>query len=222
MKHTIQKISKLIHAESFLQINLVKGFKYVDKAGEIVNEFHYDNKEPQFAMNLNELVIRKSGKEEIKISPKVFWSHYTSPDSFNQFLELFIKDAEKFFKILEVDQISRIGWRNHFVYEFSQEDGEKERDLVFSKFLKKGKLNLEVIEFSNKIENVNFYFRISKVSKNDKESTPALLFDVDCFREFKNYLEIEKIQSELKEIEKEIKSEEFLTTINFILQIDAR
>lgn len=217
MKYTIQKISKLIHAESFLQVNLIKGFKYVDKAGEIVNEFHSDNKEPRFAMILRELVINKSNREEIKISPKVFWSRYISPASLNQFSELFIKDAEKIFKILEVSQISRIGWRNHFVYEFTKEDGEKERDLIFSKFLKKEKLNLEIIEFSCRIESVNFYFRISKISKNDKNSTPALLFDVDCFKEFKDCLEIEKMQSELKKIEGEIRSNDFLGVINFIL-----
>lgn len=217
MKHTIQKINKLICAESFLQVNLVKGFKYVDKAGEIVNEFHSGNKEPQFAMILKELVINKSDREEIKISPKVFWSRYISPDSIDQFLELFVKDAEKIFKILEVNQISRIGWRNHFVYEFTQEDGEKERALIFSKFLKKEKLNLEVIELSYKIESVNFYFRISKISKNDKNSTPALLFDVDCFKEFNENLKIEETRSELKKIEKKIRSDDFLGIINFVL-----
>jgi len=33
MSDTIQKLNKLKNPESFIQINTVKGFKYIDKAG---------------------------------------------------------------------------------------------------------------------------------------------------------------------------------------------
>ena len=40
MSKTIQKLNTLKNPESFMQINTIKGFKYVDRAGEIVNAYH--------------------------------------------------------------------------------------------------------------------------------------------------------------------------------------
>ncbi|MDP2933714.1 MAG: hypothetical protein Q8N81_06325, partial [bacterium] len=59
MTKTIAKLNKLNNPESFIQINTIKGFKYVDKAGEIVNAYHKKNAAPQFAMGLNGLVIEQ-------------------------------------------------------------------------------------------------------------------------------------------------------------------
>ena len=57
MVKTITKINNLVNAESFLQVNFVKGYKYVDRAGEIVNYFHTsDKKAPNFVMNLQGLI----------------------------------------------------------------------------------------------------------------------------------------------------------------------
>ena len=43
MSKVIQKLNKLKNPESFFQINTIKGFKYVDRAGEIVNAYHKNN-----------------------------------------------------------------------------------------------------------------------------------------------------------------------------------
>ena len=46
----IKSITDLKLQNSFYQLNLIKGFKYVDKAGEIVNLYHNGNKPPEFNM----------------------------------------------------------------------------------------------------------------------------------------------------------------------------
>ncbi len=41
MSKRIKKLGKLIHDHSFFQINIIKGYKYIDRAGEIVNMYHF-------------------------------------------------------------------------------------------------------------------------------------------------------------------------------------
>ncbi len=40
MSKTIKKLNKLNNLESFIQIDTIKGFKYIDRAGEIVNTYY--------------------------------------------------------------------------------------------------------------------------------------------------------------------------------------
>lgn len=46
MKIKIDKITSLNNIAAFIQINLIKGFKYIDKAREIVSLYHYNNSSP--------------------------------------------------------------------------------------------------------------------------------------------------------------------------------
>ncbi len=79
MSNKIQKISKLKRSESFIQINTVKGFKYIDRAGEIVNLYHKKNVPPPFNMGLNGLVIDqpKDKIAELKVTPQMIWMKFT-------------------------------------------------------------------------------------------------------------------------------------------------
>ena len=83
MSNTIQKLNKLKNHESFMQINTVKGFKYIDKAGEIVNQYHTENIVPNFEMNLNGLIIKepKSKIYELKITSQMIWAKFNEIDS---------------------------------------------------------------------------------------------------------------------------------------------
>ena len=76
MSKAIQKLNKLKNPESFLQINTIKGFKYVDRAGEIVNAYHKNNLPPQFLMGQNGLVIGqpKDKIDELKVTAQIIWA----------------------------------------------------------------------------------------------------------------------------------------------------
>ena len=78
----LNKINKLKSIESFVQVNFVKGYKYVDRAGELVNFFYIDDA-PKFAMNLRGLTIYTPNQkiEEIKVSSESFWVHFIEPES---------------------------------------------------------------------------------------------------------------------------------------------
>lgn len=73
MNKVIQKLNKLKNPESFIQLDTIKGFKYIDKAGEIVNIYHRNNSAPKFQMGLNSLVIEqpKDKIDQLKVTANV-------------------------------------------------------------------------------------------------------------------------------------------------------
>lgn len=218
MAKAISDINKLVNAESFLQINFVKGYKYVDRAGEIVNYFHKENKAPAFTMGLNGLDIFNPDEkiDSIKLSSRSFWAHFVAPDSLDQMDDFFGKKAQDIIKILEVDEISRIGWRSFFVHEFNT---EQKRELVLRKYIPLDSLNFEEVIFTSVCESVNLVIRMRKVTKSDNTELPGLLLDIDFYQDYKdNFLASEEIVSKLTEFKKVMRSESLLKLINDILE----
>lgn len=178
----ITKLNKLNNPESFMQINTIKGFKYIDKAGELVNLYHRNNTAPQFSMGLSGLLINepKDKIDELKITSQVVWAKFTKIDSLDMISGLFSKEAEQILKILEVKKISRIGWRNYFVYEFQD---KAKQDEYLKKFTTIDNTRPSILRFeieTGKAFGANLI--IQPVVKNDTNKTPGVLFDVDVFK----------------------------------------
>lgn len=191
MGKNIQKISNLKNPESFFQINTIKGFKYIDKAGEIVNEYHSDDKAPMFSMGLNGLVIEKP-KEKIdilKITPQDIWAKFTEIDSLDMIARLFNQEANKIISILEIKKINRIGWRSYFIYDFisSKKQSEYFEKLIALENLKLSNASFNII--TDKDFNINLI--IQPVIKDDAQMTAGVLFDVDIYQ-IKN-IDIKKV-----------------------------
>ncbi len=200
-----------------MQIDSVKGYKYVDKAGEVINEFHTDNVAPIFSMDYNGLVIINpaDGIAEIKVSAEMFWSHFIEPNSLDAVADSYINKSETVLKILEVEKIKRLGWRTYFVKEYNSEE---DREKVFNKFILNGNLKLEQALFVLNALDINFNIRIRKITKLLPSKSPGIMIDVDAFRIYKKTLEIEKIKNELFiDIKNGIRSEELLVAINNLL-----
>jgi len=205
MSKTIQKLNKLKNPESFIQINTIKGFKYVDKAGEIVNAYHKNNSVPQFQMGLNGLVIEqpKDKIDELKVTAQVIWAKFSEIDSLDSISTLFTKECESILKILEVEKISRIGWRNYFVHEFLSKEKQDEylKKFTVIENTKPTVMRLEIKTGKDFSANL----MLQPVIKNDENKTSGILFDIDIFqngefepkdiskllREFRQYLAVE-------------------------------
>lgn len=182
MNRTIAKLNKLKNPESFIQVNTIKGFKYVDRAGEIVNAYHRNNSAPQFQMDLGGLIIvRPIDKiEELKITSQVIWAKFSDIDSLDFIATLFSKEAENILNILEVEKISRVGWRNYFVHEFLNKEKQKE---YLEKFAVIENTKPSVIRLEVKTDkDFNANLVIQPVIKNDTEKTHGILFDIDIFQ----------------------------------------
>ncbi len=217
MTKRVNKFNKLNNIESFIQVNLFKGFKYIDKAGELVNNFYKGNNSPQFTMNLEGLVIFKPDDitEEIKITPLGFWAHYLKPASLDQISNSYIKSFDDVVKVLEVNKITRVGWRNYLVYEYSSVE---DRENALKKFNLNTNIKIESLVYQFELDSINSVINIRKASKNDDKKTPALLLDIDSFVNFDNTTTLEKVSNELINIRKMLHSDNFLEEINTILK----
>ena len=213
MSEKKKKISHLFHQDSFLQVNFIKGYKYIDKAGEIVNVFHNDNKVPAFNMDLNGLIIYKPTLdiEAVKVSSNIFWMHLISPGSLDQVENAFIANLKIIIKILEVNKLSRIGWRNYFMYDLND---ESEAEQIMKKLSPTDGLSFQEGIFLQKIKDVNLKIRFKKVYKNNESKTPALLFDVDGYLSNEQGINRDAIKAKLSDIKGALKSSNLLDTLN--------
>ncbi len=211
MSQQVPKLNKLIISESFIQFNTIKGYQYIDKAGMIVNSLHRDSIPPNFRMSIEGLVVETPDNimDELKISSNVLWAKFTKIDSLERIEHVYIKRAKEILKILEVEKLNRVGWRNYFIYEFKN---DKEFKTYFEK------LNPLLIEKSTitiitdfKLNDKNIRLGIQPVMKDDLK-TKGVQFDLDITLD--GEFNIESVENTLKDFLIYMKSEDFLELIN--------
>src|SRR3989338_1569593 len=218
MSKTVKKITDLQNAESFVQANFLQGYKYIDRAGEIVNYFYNNGKPPLFDMNLGRLVIKAPDQAtaEVKVSPSDFWGHYNTPDSLDLIEHSFEKYQKDICAILDVDQITRIGWRNYFLFEFAPSEADK-REKVLNKFVPNDRFKLSETVFIVEQDGITQKVKLVRAERKVKAPPPAILFDVDCYRDFPSPIKPAEIGKYLKQINKQLHSEDFLSVLNTVL-----
>ena len=201
-----------------MQTNFVQGYKYIDKAGEIVNYFHRNGKPPPFDMNLGRLVIKApdNATAEVKVSSSDFWGHYVTPDSLDVIEHSFEKYQKDICTILDVDQISRVGWRNYFLYEFSPSETNK-REKVLSRFLPSDKFKFSETVFIVEQDGITQKVKLVRAERKIKDPAPAILFDVDCYKDFPSPTTTTEVGKYLKQINKQLHSDDFLSVLNTVL-----
>lgn len=209
----INKLTKLKNPESFLQLDTVKGFKYIDKAGELVNLYVTNNKPPKFQMDLSGLIVDNPTKKisQLKVSPDMVWSNFKEISSLDEISLSFLNEVTPILDILEITQLKRIGWRNYFIYEFKNFD---ERDKYFKALNKLNPNKSEVTSLSLRIlssSDLKGNLLIQAVKKNEDFSKVAVLFDVDIFLE--GVFDVSDLKSKLTTIRQYLTSEEGLLAL---------
>lgn len=218
MSNSIKKITDLQNVEGFIQIDLVRGFKYIDRAGEIVNYFHKNGSPPVFHMDINRLIIKNpdTSTADFKVSSKDVWGHYHMPDSLDHIENLYEKYTKDVCEILEVDEIKRVGWRNYFIYEFGTGDQDK-REEVLSKFMPNPNFKLSEVLFSLENQDIVQKIKVVRAEKKIDNPPPAILFDVDSYIESDTSLHPKDAGGQLQKIKNQLRSESFLEAINSVL-----
>jgi hypothetical protein len=213
MSKKIHKLGKLKNPTSFIQINLIKGFKYIDKAGEIVNLYHNKNLAPQFTMGLEGLLIEQPTDQiyQLKVTPKDIWLKFKEMDSLEMIYNHFWVEAKKILDVLEVDKISRVGWRNYYVYEFQQKDDQEK---YLSKIMTIDKTQLVVMSLKIITDrDFDAFLRLQPVLRIDESKLPGILFDIDVFQN--GEFEIKDILKLLREFKLYLSDEnDFLNILN--------
>lgn len=210
MSDKIKKLNKLQHPSSFIQLNTIRGFKYVDKAGEIVNEYHNKNTPPEFVMNLNGLVIKNpsSTLDELRITPNTIWARLESAGSLEQIESAFQKNVETITSILEIEKVKRFGWRNYYIFECQSKE---EMGGYFKKSSSITMGNLTYLEISIKKGDIEANVRIKQMIKVDDSEKYGVLFDIDTF------MNKEVEVSEIKNLSGQFKTflkKDFLSLVN--------
>jgi hypothetical protein len=173
---SINKINKLKIIESFVQVSYLKGFKYIDKAGEIINLYQRDNGEVKYDMTADRIYIPEPNGtiKNIRVSNVDLWAHFVEPENLGKVKQDYIKEFNRISEIVDIGTIVRIGWRNFFVLDLDNDDnlcGILPID------------NAEILEtsFKKKVGDLNLNCRIRPLSK-EKDKKPAILFDLDIFQ----------------------------------------
>jgi hypothetical protein len=117
MGKKVDKINNLIKTESFLQLDFSRGFKYIDKAGEFLNNIYKGDTPPPYVINPDEMLVKISDKIELKVSPNNLWIHFIRPDDFSSQRQMFFEKANLVHNLFEPEQYTRIGWRHYLIYE---------------------------------------------------------------------------------------------------------
>lgn len=217
MSKTINKLNQLKNTESFFQVNTIKGFKYIDKAGEIVNSYHKKNEMPIFNMNLDGLVIEKpvDKVEQLKVTPTSIWMRFVEIDSLDNISRIYSKALQNVCDILSVEKANRIGWRNYFVYEFTEKKHE-EKVIKNIQLFDLGKTEFIRIKIEN-LKSFEAVLMLQLLAKAENPEKKALLFDIDLFQ--RGELEVGNSQSILKNFREYLQDKEgFLGIVNKILE----
>lgn len=211
----LRKINQLNNVESFIQVDFMKGYKYIDKAGELVNRFHTDNLPPKFLMSLDGLVISNPDKKisEIKISSLAFWAHFLKPDSLDQISQLFEKKLVIVDEVLQPEGCSRVGWRNYFIFETNKSD----RDIITKKLVPSASFDFNQLGFSVKLGRFENTFNITTAVKKNDPGVPAFLFDVDTFIRYKTGADISQVKKDLKGIWEMLGGKDFIQAFNLLI-----
>lgn len=214
------QITDFDKAHSYLQINTVKGFKYIDRAGELVNFFHRDNTPPQFNMNMQGLVIRTpfKGVSDFKISSDSVWMKCEPSLSSADTIATFSEKSSSVLEILEVSDLNRIGWRTEFLYIINDEKkyaGFFER-LVQVAGIGEAEINSKITTGSD----LKAYLRFSPALRR-ADNKQILVFDIDVYKE--GTLKNTEIKSTLIQFWDYVKDENgFFKTVNgFVEKLNA-
>lgn len=201
----LRKLNELISTESFIQVDIIKGYKYIDKAGEIVNLYHKDDERPNFTMDLNGLVINTpvENVKQLKVSSNVVWEAFSSETQpLSTIKDTFVSDYMKVVGILTPTKIKRVGWRNYFIiYIDSKEINFLGKKFNVSENLFVNSVSMEV----TKLGDFNAVLNLTIVAKENDPTKKGLLLDLDVFStEIKD---VDTVAETLKNILEVLKNE---------------
>lgn len=213
----IKKLNQLKNTESFLQANTIKGFRYIDKAGELVNSYYKKDVAPLFNMSLDGLVIEKpiDKVEQLKITPISVWMRFIEIDSLDNISRIYSKELQEVCDILSIGKMNRLGWRNYFIHEFTD---PKQEETVLKNLKILDQTKTEFIRI--KIETTRSFealLMLQILVKPDRPENKALLFDIDLFQ--RGELGIDKAGNVLNNFREYLQDKEgFLGMVNKILR----
>lgn len=205
----ISKLNKLKNVESYVQVSYLKGFKYIDKAGEILNCYQDINGRIAYDMSSERLIIHKPvpGIDDLKVSNIDIWAHFVEPSNLGKIKQEYLKEFNSIIDIVEVCAIERIGWRNYFVIDI-------ENNKTTDKILPVKDAQFVELTMKKTMGEINLNCRVKPLSKVNG-SSKAILFDIDAF--ITKQINTSEVSNKIEIIKNALESDETKNLINSIL-----
>jgi hypothetical protein len=110
--------------DSFFQANTIKGHRYLDDAGKIMNR--WDSEFPNKSVGPEGLLMHNPDAitRALRVDMRTIWIHFSFADRLRQITELSINTTTEICDILEIKQFSRLGLRIQFIYDVSDVTGK--------------------------------------------------------------------------------------------------
>jgi len=112
-------LAELVLVNAYCQVDILKGFRYLDDAGKIMNK--YDDDFPEKTVGVEGLhMVNKGGVlNELRVSPQRIWLRFAKPDTLQYVLDHawpLIRDVAA---IIDVVEARRFGLRLEHLYPVS-------------------------------------------------------------------------------------------------------
>lgn len=102
--------------DAFCQADMVRGWRYLDDAGRIMNK--WDSAFPEKTVGLDGLMMRNRDAvfETLKVNPLIVWLHFSLPEKLDDVISTSEATIEGVSEILGVSQYRRIGVRVQYLH----------------------------------------------------------------------------------------------------------
>jgi hypothetical protein len=176
----IHKLNELTYFESFIQVNYAKGFRYIDRAGEILNLYAEKNYIPKNLIGIDGLLLNKPTQdiEQLQVSGTQFWCRFVKPNNLGNCEDSFYKEYQKSHNIIQPSLITRVGWRNYFILE-DLSVSELQIILSYKEILDNQSIIRTAITGS--IDNFEIKIELTPLRSEKDPSNRAVLFDIDIY-----------------------------------------
>ena len=210
----IKSITDLKLQDSFYQLNLIKGFKYIDKAGEIVNLYYEGDKPPNLNVGIDGLYLKSPEEyiEVLKYSSDRLWMKFDKINTIDQVIQFIRKPINITKDIQKVEIISRIGWRNIFLIELINTQEVNNIEKILEIIPNTNTLSFRITHSKNEIKSV---IEIELLVSKKEENKKALQINADAF--IQENIKIDDVAKRTKEIMQYFKND-FIELINQLLR----
>jgi len=187
----------LVIANGYFQASLVKGWRYLDDAGKVVNRWL--DQFPDTTVGIEGLIMRNPDAimREVRVSVDRIWLAFSAPDTVRLVCDQSAKICTEISEIIDVKSYTRLGIRLQYLQ--ATPDVESCERLVtgnlvpdsFRTLLNEAGLNLRsanvnVDLYDSKLKvrlSVRPVRRIRKPSKPDKLPDMGVMFDIDMYQD---------------------------------------
>lgn len=103
---------------AFVQANTVRGNRYIDDAGQIVND--WEETFPQWEMGLQGMKMsnQQATMRELNVDTKRIWVRFEEPESLHEVSRQSRRVIDSVSRTIGVDTFSRLGFRLHYVVSY--------------------------------------------------------------------------------------------------------